>query len=584
MHKAILLGTLPQIYVCFYFVLLGFSLDNVEARPTLVSRAIIRPIPMPGFSVSVFDDATGAPIPQVQASDGGGLIGGKVLSAPGLVWAISAAVIGVPLGLAGVKLWRVTTALGGGLTLAFAMWTALVNTISENGLAPSQSMSDMLILLITGVAFLVGMVGGAFRLMVLPAMAAICALGGSSVAVRGIILRPGLLVPPGQNRQLAFVNILIVVVGALSGGLGVIFKQRESMIFSTSCIGSFLAALAIDLLVNGQNGMSRGLRSLFDMNENHIADLVGGGYNPPLSSQIIVASSLGLALILCAIQHFAFPGPFRQPPPRDRTQSIIGSTSEKDSSSFPQSDADRIRAAPGPIWRTSVLSLFRGPGRPSGPEPSQQASSSGKTRRGSDAYNYGQGVYTLPSELLRQQSQKQSNVTNSLPKLQRPRASAIPGRSPQFTGVGLRNFQDRPPAVRNNQPYANNSSPAIRYEGAQRATPLRPTPHTTPAHFGTPRDATAQSAVNPRAANGFNTPATNYPTAPRMPRFPPPMGVQRSGAALPPSANIQAFTPRSRTEKEVSRITVDSILDAYGGVTDTGYRYGGSRAGQEGRI
>ncbi|KAH7329893.1 hypothetical protein B0J17DRAFT_580549 [Rhizoctonia solani] len=226
---------------------------------------------MPGFNVSVFDDVTGAPIPQVPASDGGGLINGGIFSAPNIIWAISAAVIGIPLGAAGVKLWRITTALGGGLVLAFAMWTAMINTISESGLAPSQSMSDMLILLITGAAFLVGMIGGALRLFVLPAVAAICALGGSSIAVRGVILRPGLLVPPGQNQQLAFVNIVIVAVGALVGGLSVIFKQRESMIFSTSCVGSFLIALAVDLLVNGQDGMSRGLRFLFDMNDNHLA-------------------------------------------------------------------------------------------------------------------------------------------------------------------------------------------------------------------------------------------------------------------------------------------------------------------------
>ncbi|CCO33657.1 hypothetical protein BN14_07742 [Rhizoctonia solani AG-1 IB] len=252
---------------------------------------------MSGFKVTVLDDVTGAPIPQVQASDGGGLIQGRIFSAPNVVWAVAAAVIGAPLGVAGVKLWRVTTALGGGLALAFAMWVALTNTISESGLAPSQSMSDILILLITGAAFFVGMVGGAFRVLVLPTMAAICILGGSSIAIRGVILRPGLLVPPGQNQQLAFANVVIVAVCALLGGLSVIFKQRESIIFSTSCIGSFLMALAIDLVLNGQGGMSRGLRSVFDMNDNHLADLVGDGYSPPLSSQIIVASSMGIAYV-----------------------------------------------------------------------------------------------------------------------------------------------------------------------------------------------------------------------------------------------------------------------------------------------
>jgi hypothetical protein len=110
------------------------------------------------------------------------------------------------------------------------VWAALVNTTSEDALATSQFMSDMLILLTTGAAFLVGLVAGAFRFVVLPAMTATCALGGGSIATRGVILRPGLLVPPGLNRQLAFVNIVIVGIGVLLGGLSVIFKQRESMV------------------------------------------------------------------------------------------------------------------------------------------------------------------------------------------------------------------------------------------------------------------------------------------------------------------------------------------------------------------
>lgn len=110
------------------------------------------------------------------------------------------------------------------------MWAAIVNTVSEAGLAPSQSMSDTLILLITGSAFLVGAVGGAFRIAVLPAIGATGAIGGASITIRAVILRPGLLVPPGLNQQLAFVNIIIVALGVLGGGLSVIFNQRGSMV------------------------------------------------------------------------------------------------------------------------------------------------------------------------------------------------------------------------------------------------------------------------------------------------------------------------------------------------------------------
>ncbi|CAE6395820.1 unnamed protein product [Rhizoctonia solani] len=579
-----------DVLYCIYVTLLLFSLGGVNAGPTLAARAIIRPIPMPGFNVSVFDDVTGAPIPQVPASDGGGLINGGIFSAPNIIWAIFAAVIGIPLGAAGVRLWRVTTALGGGLVLAFAMWAALINTISESGLASSQSMSDMLILLITGAAFLVGMIGGAFRLLVLPAMAATCALGGSSIAVRGVILRPGLLVPPGQTQQLAFVNIVIVAVGALAGGLSVIFKQRESMIFSTSCVGSFLIALAVDLLVNGQDGMSRGLRFLFDMNDNHLADLVGGGYNPPLSSQITVAGSLGLALILCIIQHFAFTGPFRQPRPRDRTQSIEDSASEKGSFSSSQGLLGRTPVASRTIQRGSVLSLFHVPERSSGAGSVQKTIESGVPpfrkptieRPWSAAYNHGQGIYALPSELLRQPSQGQSQTRGPYqPNFQRPLALSAPGQPSQFTGIGLRSYQNQFVAVRNNQARNLNGLPvaSIRHRNAQ---PVVTSPRDTPTRFGNPRDA---GVAIPRAGGGFNTPGANRPTGLQIPssRNIPPSGTTVSAVHSP--ANFEpASNPGLGIGMGMLRMSMDSIIDAYGGTNDTGYRYGGSRTGEGGRI
>jgi hypothetical protein len=103
-----------QFTIMFAVLMLSYA----EARPILVPRAIVRPIPMPPFKVSVIDD-NGGFVPQAEASDGGGLINGRVFSAPNIIWAILASVIGAPLGVAGVKLWRITTALGIGLSLAF---------------------------------------------------------------------------------------------------------------------------------------------------------------------------------------------------------------------------------------------------------------------------------------------------------------------------------------------------------------------------------------------------------------------------------------------------------------------------------
>ncbi|KAF8756683.1 hypothetical protein RHS01_04523 [Rhizoctonia solani] len=477
-----------------------------------------------------------------------GLIQGRIFSAPNVLWAIAATIIGLPLGVAGVKLWRVTTALGGGLVLAFAMWTALVNTISENGLAYSQSMSDMLILLITGAAFLVGMVGGAFRLLVLPAMAAMCALGGSSIAVRAVILRPGLLVPPGQNQQLAF-------------------------IFSTSCIGSFLIALSTDLLLNGQDGMSRGLRFLFDMNVNHLADLVGDGYNPPLSSQITVASSMGfardLATVLGLIQvrkyclYEFIPDGFDG----ESNRYTDSSSTKGDSSSSFQAPAGRPAVAPGPTWRTSVLSLFRVPGRSSSLVSSQRIVSElprsekpSNERRGSDAYNYGFGMYALPSELVRQQPQARSQMSSTRTDLQRPSITTAPGRSPQFAGIGLRNYRDQFPATRNQTPTRSARGPpfpSIRYDSSQKISE----PQSSRGGY-----------VRPGVAR-------NTPQAASM---------RPAGATPSPLASNQSNIPRSqylapgwhRIGMNMLRMSMDSIIDAYGGTSDTGYRYGGSRTGE----
>ncbi|GAB1523508.1 hypothetical protein RhiTH_006658 [Rhizoctonia solani] len=467
---------------------------------------------MSGFKVTVLDDTTGAPIPQAQASDGGGLIQGRIFSAPNVLWAIAATIIGLPLGVAGVKLWRVTTALGGGLVLAFAMWTALVNTISENGLAYSQSMSDMLILLITGAAFLVGMVGGAFRLLVLPAMAAMCALGGSSIAVRAVILRPGLLVPPGQNQQLAFVNIIIVSVGALFGGLSVIFKQRESMASNTVLME----------------------------NPNRYTD---------------------------------------------------SSSTKGDSSSSFQAPAGRPAVAPGPTWRTSVLSLFRVPGRSSSLVSSQRIVSElprsekpSNERRGSDAYNYGFGMYALPSELVRQQPQARSQMSSTRTDLQRPSITTAPGRSPQFAGIGLRNYRDQFPATRNQTPTRSARGPpfpSIRYDSSQKISE----PQSSRGGYvrpgvarNTPQAASMRPAgatPSPLASNQSNIPRSQY-LAPRMA----PSSNIAKATLSPPTNTVSTTSPRTGIGMNMLRMSMDSIIDAYGGTSDTGYRYGGSRTGE----
>ncbi|KAB5589939.1 hypothetical protein CTheo_6617 [Ceratobasidium theobromae] len=552
-----------HVHLWLTFVVFLLSSHSTDASPIIAPRAIIRPVPILGYNVSVFDDTTGALIPQSQASDGGGLINGRSFSAPNIIWAIVASVIGLPLGVSGARLRRITSSLGVGLSLAFGMWASLVNAISENGLASTQSMSDILILLITGAAFLVGAIGGAFQFTTLPATVAMCGLGGGSLATRGVILRPGLLIPRGINQQLVFINIVIVIIGIVCGGLSLFFKQRGSVIFSTASVGSFLLALAVDLLVNGQNGMSRGLRFLFDMNDNHLADLVGRGYDPPLSSQIIVASSLGLVPLLCLLQHFLFPGPFYL------SQSSLAAAKTL----TPPSPLDpKLMPRPGPTWRSSVLSVFRVPDN--------------NDRPGSAAYNYSQGVYALPSKLLSRQPEgrqqtlpgEYTNTFLTIPN--RPQSSIIRGQPTQFAGIGLRSYRSQfvSPGVSRNPPIRTWHAPTPQIETSQIRAPNR-------QGRLIPRIETAQDPGTP-SRPGIPEPQPIPPDPRQLPvvtTTPPNLATQivstsaAATAAPTPSPPVQIpRTPHMDIGLGMLRISVDSIIN---GETNSGYQYGGSRTG-----
>ncbi len=66
-----------------------------------------------GDNSSVINPITNQPIPQGAATDGGG----TDLSIPAIIWLAYVFVTGVPLALAGFRLYRVTTGLGIGIGL-----------------------------------------------------------------------------------------------------------------------------------------------------------------------------------------------------------------------------------------------------------------------------------------------------------------------------------------------------------------------------------------------------------------------------------------------------------------------------------
>jgi hypothetical protein len=71
---------------------------------------------------------------------------------------------------------------------------------------------------------------------------------------------------------------------------------------SAFTVGSFLA-LALDLSLNKQSGLSNGLRSLLDSNKAHITITFQTGYHPFLSTLITIGTCILLIPAFSYLQH-----------------------------------------------------------------------------------------------------------------------------------------------------------------------------------------------------------------------------------------------------------------------------------------
>jgi hypothetical protein len=87
--------------------------------------------------------------------------------------------------------------------------------------------------------------------------------GGASVGIRITVFRAGLLSATiGVDWGIV---ILFTVVGFV-----MLLKQRMGIAVGAASAGSFLVILAVDLALNKQDGISRGIRMLLDRNAGHI--------------------------------------------------------------------------------------------------------------------------------------------------------------------------------------------------------------------------------------------------------------------------------------------------------------------------
>lgn len=92
----------------------------VEASPILVTdlsrRGPVITYDPSGQIVNVTDASTGLPIAQTAGTDGGGVN----FDVSAIIWLAFSFAVGVPLMLAGIRFWRVTTGAGIGLAMLVA--------------------------------------------------------------------------------------------------------------------------------------------------------------------------------------------------------------------------------------------------------------------------------------------------------------------------------------------------------------------------------------------------------------------------------------------------------------------------------
>ncbi|KAL6305153.1 hypothetical protein BKA93DRAFT_817104 [Sparassis latifolia] len=229
-------------------------------------------------TTSVIDPNSGSIIAQGSPSDGSG----HDFSAPAIIWIVYSFAVGVPLAFVGLRLLRFTSGTGLGVLLTVCIWVAFINTETASALP------DLVITLPPVGGFLVAFSFGMHEFGRVAGIGFLSILGGFAFGVRICLFRDGLLAPEH------YADWLIITGFGIIGLLIFVWKRRASVALSSSSVGTFLTALAIDLVVEKQSGMSWGLRFLFDRNHAHFEYLTYVGWRPTTVTIILLAVSLGL--------------------------------------------------------------------------------------------------------------------------------------------------------------------------------------------------------------------------------------------------------------------------------------------------
>ncbi|KAJ7188895.1 hypothetical protein C8R46DRAFT_1056101 [Mycena filopes] len=301
------------LHVASLFWLLLLALLFSPLTAAFPTRALI---PRTSFTVSNVTgtiqvlDSSGGIILQGPATDGSG----SNYDLPALIWIGFSLGLGIPMAVAGIRGWRLTTGVGIGVATAVCTWAAVINSVNETGIADIFLTSIILVLFFCGFAL------GVFEIARLGGITAVGLAGGAAFGVRIVLLRAGLLI---SSTELYALNLVIVGICGIAGGLSLIWFQRPALLFGCASIGTFLTALGLDLILAKQDGMSAGLRFLFDRNDNHVAFLLTNEYAAPIRTRILIIASLALTPILAYVQHRVFRDPFTRRPAESDSELAI---------------------------------------------------------------------------------------------------------------------------------------------------------------------------------------------------------------------------------------------------------------------
>ncbi|PLW40259.1 hypothetical protein PCASD_08569 [Puccinia coronata f. sp. avenae] len=225
-----------------------------------------------------------------------------------LFFSIPTIILGLTLLLVGRALPRFVASFGIAAAIALPTWALSVNLASGDGfIARSHNDANQNILiwglvagsLLLGItlSLLIGQYAYRFGVYLLSIEA------GLAIAISILIFSSELTIHHSLFRW------IFLVLSACLFGLVTIFC-RPSISLSLACTssGAFLLFLGIDLLAKENDGMSRGIRFLFDHNPHHSQDLAN--YNPPTVTRILLPLSWASMLLGASYQYKFLDRPF----------------------------------------------------------------------------------------------------------------------------------------------------------------------------------------------------------------------------------------------------------------------------------